>query len=290
MQKDWMVGSATTAYRDSNNVTRLTMQADMRYVLEPVADTTPPVLTLPANITVAATSPAGAVVNFAATALDNLSGAVPVSYSVQPGSTFPIGTTTVEVTATDDLFNAATGSFTVTVERRLTALGAAEVWVGLKNSDDVGLRVDLLAEVRVAGTKVGEGHLDNVPAGSSGFQNAVRNVFQLALANGPVAVPAGAVLDVVVSVRRTCAPVGHVSGTARLWYDGKAVDTGALRDAGSGFVATIAGVEAEYYLRASQALNVQPGSSKVSVDKAVDSKQPCASRWAPFGTWSVALP
>ena len=41
MQKDWMLGSATTPYRDSNNVTRLTTQADMKYILEPVIDTVP---------------------------------------------------------------------------------------------------------------------------------------------------------------------------------------------------------------------------------------------------------
>ena len=291
MQKDWMVGSATVPYRDSNNVTRLTIQADMRYALEPVVDTDPPVLTLPANITVTATSPAGAAVTFAASALDAISGAVPVSYSVAPGSTFPIGTTTVEVTATDDLFNTATGTFTVTVVRKLTALGAAEVWVGLKNSDDAGLRVDLRADVLVGGALVGQGQVDNVTAGSSGFQNAVRNTIPLTLTNGAAAVPPGASLQVNVWVRRTCASVaGHLSGTARLWFDGKAVDTGAARDAGTGFVATIAGVEAEYFLRSAQALSSQAGASKVSGDKTVDSKQACAERFTSFGTWSVALP
>ena len=37
-------------------------------------------------------------------------------------------------------------------------------------------------------------------------------------------------------------------------------------------------------------LNTQAGSSKVSIDKAVDSKQACASRLTSFGTWSITLP
>lgn len=290
-QKDWMVGSAATSYRDSNNVTRRTTQADMRYILEAVVDTDPPVLTLPGNITLAATSPAGAVATYAASALDAISGSVAVTYSIASGSTFPIGTTTVEVSATDDLFNAATGSFTVTVVRQLSALGAAEVWVGLKNSDDVGLRLDLRAEVLIGGQKVGQGEIANVAAGSSGFANAVRQVIPLALTNGPAAVPPGSALQVNVWVRRTCtAGPGHVSGTARFWFDGKPVDSGAARDAGAGFVATIAGVEAEFFLRSSQVLNTQAGSTRVSIDKAVDSKQACANRFISFGTWTVTLP
>ena len=80
-----------------------------------VPDNDPPVLTLPANITAEATSAAGASVSFVATALDAIAGAVPVTYSVAPGSTFPLGTTTVQVGAVDPSGNQASGSFTVTV-------------------------------------------------------------------------------------------------------------------------------------------------------------------------------
>jgi rhamnogalacturonan endolyase len=78
-------------------------------------DTTAPVITTPGNISVDATSSAGAVVDFAATALDDVSGNVAVSYSVAPGSTFPIGTTTVTVTAQDAYGNTGTATFNVTV-------------------------------------------------------------------------------------------------------------------------------------------------------------------------------
>jgi hypothetical protein len=80
-----------------------------------VQDVTPPVLTLPASQTIEATSPAGAAATFAASAVDNVDGAVPVILSPASGSTFPLGTTTVTATATDAAGNPAAGSFTVTV-------------------------------------------------------------------------------------------------------------------------------------------------------------------------------
>jgi predicted extracellular nuclease len=80
-----------------------------------IRDTTPPVLSLPSNIVAEATSSAGAAVAFTATALDDVSGSVPVSFSPASGSTFPIGTTTVTATATDAAGNTSTGTFTITV-------------------------------------------------------------------------------------------------------------------------------------------------------------------------------
>ncbi len=80
-----------------------------------VRDTTPPTLTLPANITAEATSAAGASVTFAASAADLVSGSVPVTLSAASGSTFPLGTTTVTASAQDAAGNVITGSFTVTV-------------------------------------------------------------------------------------------------------------------------------------------------------------------------------
>ena len=48
--------------------------------------------------------------------------------------------------------------------------GTAKVWIGLQNSDAVGLRLDVQAEVLVDGTVVSQGQALNVPAGSSGFR------------------------------------------------------------------------------------------------------------------------
>jgi len=78
-------------------------------------DTTPPVLTLPSDITAEATSASGAVVTFTATALDNVDGVRPVTCTPPSGSTFPLGTTTVNCTASDLSGNVANGSFHVTV-------------------------------------------------------------------------------------------------------------------------------------------------------------------------------
>jgi Tol biopolymer transport system component len=79
------------------------------------ADTTAPVLTLPANMTVDATSPAGAVVNYTATATDNVDPNPAVTCAPASGATFAIGTTTVNCSATDSSTNSSHGSFTVTV-------------------------------------------------------------------------------------------------------------------------------------------------------------------------------
>lgn len=81
-----------------------------------VIDNIPPVLTLPANITVEATSAAGNVVTYSATALDNIDGVRPVTCVPTTGSTFAIATTTVNCSASDAAGNTANGSFTVTVQ------------------------------------------------------------------------------------------------------------------------------------------------------------------------------
>lgn len=80
-----------------------------------VQDTTPPALTLPSNITVEATGPSGAVVTFTASAVDLVDGPRPVTCTPASGSTFPLGTTTVQCSASDLHGNTANGSFTVTV-------------------------------------------------------------------------------------------------------------------------------------------------------------------------------
>ena len=102
-----------------------------------VRDTTPPVLTLPADITVAATGAAGAIVSFAATAVDVVSGTVSVSCTPASGATFPVGATTVSCAAADGRGNRATGSFLVRVQpatvppalARFVVLGIEQVWL-----------------------------------------------------------------------------------------------------------------------------------------------------------------
>jgi uncharacterized repeat protein (TIGR03803 family) len=100
-------------------------QGGVIYRIEVVTDTTPPVLQLPANMVVNATSPSGAIVVYEATATDDSGLPVTVVCTPASGSIFAIGTKTVTCTATDAAGNTARGSFTVKV------LSAAEQLVNL---------------------------------------------------------------------------------------------------------------------------------------------------------------
>jgi hypothetical protein len=83
-----------------------------------VRDTTAPTLKLPKNLTVSATSAAGATVRYEVEAEDRVSEdrQITYTYSKASGTVFPLGTTTVTVTAKDKAGNVATGTFTVTVK------------------------------------------------------------------------------------------------------------------------------------------------------------------------------
>ncbi|HWW74069.1 MAG TPA: PxKF domain-containing protein, partial [Pyrinomonadaceae bacterium] len=84
-----------------------------------VVDTTPPVISCPANIVVTLppnSSATSAVVNYpAVTASDSCAGSATVNSSPASGSSFPAGTTAVNATANDGNGNTASCSFTVTV-------------------------------------------------------------------------------------------------------------------------------------------------------------------------------
>jgi hypothetical protein len=81
-----------------------------------VRDTTPPVVTVPANITLDATSSAGAVATFTASATDTVGPASPAVTCTPPSdSTFPVGTTAVTCTASDASGNVGSAGFSVTI-------------------------------------------------------------------------------------------------------------------------------------------------------------------------------
>ncbi|HET9909844.1 MAG TPA: HYR domain-containing protein, partial [Anaerolineales bacterium] len=79
-------------------------------------DKTAPTLNLPSNITVEATSLAGAVVNYIASVSDNLDPAPSISCLPTSGNTFVIGTTMVNCSANDHADNTAFGNFNITVQ------------------------------------------------------------------------------------------------------------------------------------------------------------------------------
>lgn len=110
-----------------------------------VQDTQVPVITCPAPMVVNATSPAGVVVSFAPTVVDNCPGTVtciPAS-----GSVFAIGDTSVFCTATDGSANQASCSFNVHVkgaaEQTADLLAAVNGW----NLSKAGLKSALLVQL-----------------------------------------------------------------------------------------------------------------------------------------------
>jgi ELWxxDGT repeat protein len=141
-----------------------------------VLDSVEPVLTLPANITVDATSPAGAVVTYIASATDAVSSNVPVICSGPSGTTFPIGTTTVTCTAADAAGNTATGSFTVLVQaaaQQVSSLTATvetfNLAAGIESSLDAKLQ-NILGAVGAAKT----GNVSNVCGQLGAFTQQVQ--------------------------------------------------------------------------------------------------------------------
>src|SRR5215203_3709335 len=99
-----------------------------------VQDTTPPIITVPEDIVVEATGPEGAVANFTVSATDVVDGKatlgsngaliqedqdgrdIEISCNPRSGSTFELGTTTVNCYAEDSSRNRVDGSFSVTVQ------------------------------------------------------------------------------------------------------------------------------------------------------------------------------
>ncbi|MBI3414574.1 MAG: HYR domain-containing protein, partial [Verrucomicrobia bacterium] len=79
-----------------------------------VAASAPPTINCPANIALPCSIDGLVPVSFAATATDNCDATPAITYSIAPGSGFPVGTTTVTSTATDASGNHSSCSFNVT--------------------------------------------------------------------------------------------------------------------------------------------------------------------------------
>ena len=103
-----------------------------------VVDTVPPVLTLPASASAEASSPAGAVVTFVATATDTVSGPVTPACTPPSGATFALGTTTVNCSARDAAGNVSSGSFAVTVRDTTAPVFSAAPNIGPIEGNTLG--------------------------------------------------------------------------------------------------------------------------------------------------------
>ena len=98
-----------------------------------MADTTPPSLGLPDDVTAVATGPSGATVTYTPpTATDLMDPTPTVACLPASGTVFGLGATTVTCTATDASGNQAQASFEVTVSDRTppTLAQPADVMVG----------------------------------------------------------------------------------------------------------------------------------------------------------------
>jgi hypothetical protein len=212
------------------------------------ADTVAPVLTLPSDITTTATGADGAVVTFTATATDDVDGPLPVTCSPPSGSTFPIGTTTVQCSAHDSSLNGAGGTFNVTVLPGGFSLTAPVVTAQGGNSS-ASLMWDVIAPAASytvkRSTTSGSGFV-TVASGitgtrfdDSGISNGTTYYYTVTAVNGAGQGPASA----QVSVTPTSLPHGWsagdigsfgVAGTSVLGADGSAI----LTSSGSGFGST----------------------------------------------------
>lgn len=145
-----------------------------------------PTLTLPGNISTIATSAAGAIVTYTATAhVPGFSIDLPALCLPISGSTFPIGTTTVNCSATNPLGPPplsfpATGSFSVTV-----TLGTPNFSVVIQNK---GRDPDGSFWLDMRFTNTGTGHARNVSIASVAFRtlNGVGTVTYNATRSGPL--------------------------------------------------------------------------------------------------------
>ncbi len=250
-----------------------------------VVDTTAPTITCPTNIT-AATDPGVCSANVntgSPTASDNC-GAPGVSGLRNDGrpltDPYPIGTTSITWTASDSSHNTSSCQQLINVAApQLTSLGPARVWIGLKNSDDVGTRFDLLAEVFKNGVLVGSGQLNGVAAGGSGFNNAILDTITLAQSQS-AGFCAGENLSLRLSVR-IASNSSHVSGTARLWFNDAA--------ANSRVTATIGGATSDFFLRSGLVLATTAGAGpRNNLDVMVNRNQN-GNPFKPFGTWTYTF-
>jgi hypothetical protein len=126
-----------TATDASGNTATDDFTVTVTYVEPP--DTTPPQLSVPADVAAWTDDPGGLVVAYeAATAIDDRDPAPSVGCSPVSGSLFPLGTTTVTCTATDAAGNSASATFGVTVN--LNPDTTPPIIVGLP--DNLDLRTD----------------------------------------------------------------------------------------------------------------------------------------------------
>jgi outer membrane protein assembly factor BamB len=168
-------------------------------------DSTAPTITVPSTVTARATSNAGAVVSYAVSATDPDDTAT-VSCSPSSGSTFPIGTTAVQCTATDTVENTTTASFLVVVSApgadcNLSDYPFAKGALTLKNANLSGCYLPAASlsganatNANLTGTYLAGANLSSANLSQAQMQRSVLNNTNLSAAKLNLAVLTGATL------------------------------------------------------------------------------------------------
>jgi hypothetical protein len=152
-------------------VTDVTTAAASDSFIVTVRDTTAPAVTV-ASVTVPAVSASGAMVSFAASALDVVSGAVAVSCAPASGSTFALGTTAVTCTATDARGNTGTGHGSVTVT---DGIAPVVTYTGNAGTYNVAQTVNIACAASDIGTGVASTTCANISGPAYTFALGVNN-------------------------------------------------------------------------------------------------------------------
>jgi hypothetical protein len=205
---------------------------------------------------------------------------VDTTTGVITGAPTAAGSFNVTLSATNTFGATDTDSLTIVIPSPGTtvATSSASLWIGLKNSDDVGTKFDVLVAVLKNGNVVGTGQLNAVTGGSSGFNNAVLRTVGMAL--GSTTYAPNDVLGVRISVRIADSST-HRSGTARLWFGDAA--------ANSRIDTMTNGTAKAFYLANGFTLAAAPGAGpKATVDVLVD-RLANGNAFKAFGTWTFTF-
>src|SRR5262249_36213832 len=128
-------------------------------------------------------------------------------------------------TANGGVDTSATQEFKITVVQatKITAAGPADVWLGLKNSADVGTKFDVKAEVLKNNVVIASGQLNCVSLGSNSQtfikSKAALQAVQLAASGLPTPLVTGDKLSLRVSIRIAANGAPHSKATATLWFN-----------------------------------------------------------------------
>lgn len=218
-------------------------------------------------------------------AADDNSGILETRYSINNETaslpyTLPItiskeGTSTIRYFSIDKAGNnEEVKSFMVKIN---TLPARAYVWLGLKNSDDVGIKFDIRAELYKKNTSVENlvefGELKSVPGGSSGFNNAHQYTITMSISSSTTFMT-GDSMYLKVLVRNACSGSGKNSGVARLW----------LGDSSANSRASITIQDPQtYYLYSGGILSLSRGSNRSYLDIQAGAK---CSIYKSIGIWN----